>query len=94
MRRLHECGACTLAPKYCGVECQRACWKAHKAECKANRRSDTNHDDGHAHCESVLMQPFQEPPHDSAVDTAKASQCRRDAHMTVMCGSEAASKVD
>jgi hypothetical protein len=37
--KLLRCSACTIAPKYCSVACQRACWKAHKAECKANRKA-------------------------------------------------------
>jgi hypothetical protein len=36
--KLRMCSACTLAPVYCSVECQRACWKEHKAECKANKK--------------------------------------------------------
>ncbi len=36
--KLLHCSACTLAPCYCSVECQRACWKEHKAECKANKK--------------------------------------------------------
>ncbi len=37
-KKLLICSACTLAPSYCSVECQRACWKEHKAECKANKK--------------------------------------------------------
>jgi hypothetical protein len=37
VRRLQTCSACTIAPTYCGAECQRACWGAHKAECRAHR---------------------------------------------------------
>jgi hypothetical protein len=37
--RLLKCSACTIAPLYCSAECQQACWKAHKAECKANRKA-------------------------------------------------------
>jgi hypothetical protein len=37
-KKLLHCSACTLAPCYCSVECQRACWKEHKAECKANKK--------------------------------------------------------
>jgi hypothetical protein len=36
--KLHRCSACTLAPRYCSAECQRACWSQHKAECKANKK--------------------------------------------------------
>jgi hypothetical protein len=36
--KLLRCSACTLAPSYCSVGCQKACWKEHKAECKANRK--------------------------------------------------------
>jgi uncharacterized CHY-type Zn-finger protein len=35
---LMRCSACTVEPKYCSVGCQKAHWKGHKAECKANRR--------------------------------------------------------
>jgi hypothetical protein len=38
LERLLQCNACTIAPFYCGIECQKACWGAHKAECKANRK--------------------------------------------------------
>jgi hypothetical protein len=38
LKRLERCSACTIAPTYCGVECQRACWRAHKDACKANRK--------------------------------------------------------
>jgi hypothetical protein len=38
LSRLLRCSACTVAPLYCSSECQKACWKAHKAECKANRK--------------------------------------------------------
>ena len=34
-----KCSACTLAPLYCGSECQKAAWPAHKAACKANRKA-------------------------------------------------------
>jgi hypothetical protein len=37
--KLFKCSACTVAPLYCCIECQRACWKSHKAECKANRKA-------------------------------------------------------
>ncbi len=36
--RLLKCSACTIAPMYCSAKCQHACWVAHKAECKANRK--------------------------------------------------------
>jgi hypothetical protein len=36
--KLLLCSACTLAPSYCSVACQKACWKMHKVECKANRK--------------------------------------------------------
>jgi hypothetical protein len=36
-KKLLKCSACTIAPMYCSAECQKACWGAHKAECKANR---------------------------------------------------------
>jgi hypothetical protein len=39
LKQLMRCSACTLSPGYCGAECQRACWAAHKKECKANRKS-------------------------------------------------------
>ncbi len=39
MKKLLKCSACTVAPKYCSAECQHACWAAHKAECKANKKS-------------------------------------------------------
>jgi hypothetical protein len=38
VERLHRCSACMLARLYCSSECQKACWKMHKAECKANRK--------------------------------------------------------
>ncbi len=38
LRRMLKCSACTIAPLYCCVQCQKACWGTHKAECKANRR--------------------------------------------------------
>jgi hypothetical protein len=37
LARMLRCSACTLRPCYCSAECQRACWGAHKQECKANR---------------------------------------------------------
>jgi hypothetical protein len=37
-KNMLKCSACTLAPFYCGSECQKAAWPAHKAECKANRK--------------------------------------------------------
>jgi hypothetical protein len=36
LRHLLTCGGCTIAPLYCGVACQRACWKAHTRECREN----------------------------------------------------------
>ncbi len=36
--RLSRCSACTLGPLYCSTECQKAHWKVHKTECKANRK--------------------------------------------------------
>jgi hypothetical protein len=39
VNRLLKCSACTVAPRYCSAECQSACWKAHKAECKTNRKA-------------------------------------------------------
>ncbi len=39
MRRLLNCSACTIGPTYCSTECQKACWKSHKVECKANRKA-------------------------------------------------------
>ncbi len=36
--KLLKCSGCTNAPRYCSAECQRACWGAHKAECKANKK--------------------------------------------------------
>jgi hypothetical protein len=36
VKRLSFCSACTIAPRFCSTECQRAGWPAHKAECKAN----------------------------------------------------------
>jgi hypothetical protein len=38
VKKLLKCSACTMAPKYCSAGCQHACWAAHKAECKANRK--------------------------------------------------------
>ncbi len=35
---LLQCSACTIAPLYCSVACQRASWSAHKAECRANKK--------------------------------------------------------
>jgi hypothetical protein len=39
MKQLLKCSACTLATRYCSAACQKACWGAHKAECKANRKA-------------------------------------------------------
>jgi stage V sporulation protein SpoVS len=36
---LMKCSACTTGALYCSVECQKAAWPKHKAECKANRRT-------------------------------------------------------
>ena len=33
---LLRCEACTISPQYCSSACQRASWKGHKEECKAN----------------------------------------------------------
>jgi hypothetical protein len=38
IERLLKCSGCTIAPVYCSVVCQQACWKAHKADCKANKK--------------------------------------------------------
>jgi hypothetical protein len=38
-RQLLKCSGCTIAPLYCGGECQKAHWKTHKAECKANKKA-------------------------------------------------------
>jgi hypothetical protein len=38
VKKLMRCSACTIAPCYCSAVCQRECWSAHKAECKANRK--------------------------------------------------------
>jgi hypothetical protein len=40
VKALLRCSACSIAPLYCSVECQRACRKAHKAECKANKKAN------------------------------------------------------
>jgi hypothetical protein len=37
--RMLKCSACTIAPKYCSAECQSACWPAHKAECRSNKKA-------------------------------------------------------
>jgi hypothetical protein len=39
--KLAKCAACTVAPRYCSSECQRMCWRAHKAECQANKMQKT-----------------------------------------------------
>jgi hypothetical protein len=39
MKRLFKCSGCTVAPRYCTAECQKANWAAHKAECKVNRKN-------------------------------------------------------
>jgi hypothetical protein len=36
--RLQKCSGCTTGASYCTVECQKAAWPKHKAECKANRK--------------------------------------------------------
>jgi hypothetical protein len=36
---LLQCGACTVAPPYCGRTCQRADWATHKSVCKANKKT-------------------------------------------------------
>ncbi len=41
MKPLLMCSACTIQPKYCSMECQKACWHAHKAGCKANRKASS-----------------------------------------------------
>jgi hypothetical protein len=38
--KLLKCSACTIAPLYCSAACQKACWKAHKADCKANKKAN------------------------------------------------------
>ncbi len=38
VKKLLACSACTVAPRYCSPECQCACCKLHKAECKANKK--------------------------------------------------------
>jgi hypothetical protein len=38
LKQLLKCSGCTIAPRYCGAECQKGHWKAHKAECKANKK--------------------------------------------------------
>ncbi len=39
VKKLLKCSACTVAPRYCSAACQHACWKAHKAECRANKNA-------------------------------------------------------
>jgi hypothetical protein len=36
--QLLRCSACTLAPTYCSVACQKTAWAVHKAECKAHKK--------------------------------------------------------
>ncbi len=36
-KKLLKCDACTIAPRYCSIECQKAMWPTHKADCKAHR---------------------------------------------------------
>ncbi len=38
LKRLLACSACTIAPEYCGLECQLACWGTHRAECRENKQ--------------------------------------------------------
>jgi hypothetical protein len=38
VQQLLKCSGCSMAPLYCGSQCQKAQWKEHKAECKANRK--------------------------------------------------------
>jgi hypothetical protein len=40
VEKLLKCSGCTIAPLYCSVVCQQACWKAHKADCKANKKKN------------------------------------------------------
>jgi hypothetical protein len=37
IKKLHRCDACTIAPRYCSAECQKAMWPTHKVECRAHR---------------------------------------------------------
>jgi hypothetical protein len=37
-KKMLKCSGCTLEPHYCSTECQRLCWHAHKAECRANKK--------------------------------------------------------
>jgi hypothetical protein len=39
VQRLTRCSGCTTRALYCSVECQKAAWPKHKAECKANRKA-------------------------------------------------------
>ncbi len=39
LAKLLKCSVCTMALAYCSAACQLACWPAHKAECKANRKA-------------------------------------------------------
>ena len=41
VEKLLKCSVCTIAPSYCSAACQKACWKAHKTECKANRKPES-----------------------------------------------------
>jgi hypothetical protein len=41
LKQLSKCSVCTIAPSYCGKECQKAHWAAHKNECKQNRKPAT-----------------------------------------------------
>jgi hypothetical protein len=33
-----QCGACTVKPRYCRKECQRADWPSHRSVCRANKK--------------------------------------------------------